>query len=451
MSSTPLAFEQHPKNDNRRLYARRRFEELTYATFGGENGGILINIGEGGLRFQGFRVVPRDELVRLTFKLPGMDIPIEAAGQVTWSNDSGKGGGLRFVDLSEEMRRLVNDWVAKDVSSTGTFKAQVTVNPAPVGGLGAALKNPVQSIPVPDEKVQPKTAPIRPEYVAATVSSNVSTSAGWNPGFETEPRIPEAQSAEKPQYLVFAAGVLAGCVVVLAAIAGIRMLGSPDRISLPNEVESPAAQHATAAISQSSPAGAIDPNDGRSILNNETVNPPPANPAPAASQSFINRAPKGKKAADEPNLALRAPHMPTPPSKAEVREPSVADSAPPVLTPLSDPRTMAPARPELPGFSQQIQPQVAPRTNYVQAVAIEHPSPVYPLGARNQRIEGIVKVGATIGTDGVPRELKLVSGNPALAQAAMDAISRWRYVPAVSGGLPVESHVVIAINFQFKQ
>ena len=67
-----------------------------------------------------------------------------------------------------------------------------------------------------------------------------------------------------------------------------------------------------------------------------------------------------------------------------------------------------------------------------------------------KHIGGLVTVNATIGTDGVPRELRLVSGDPSLGQAAEEAISHWRYVPAVSGGVPVESQVAITVNFQVK-
>jgi outer membrane biosynthesis protein TonB len=41
-----------------------------------------------------------------------------------------------------------------------------------------------------------------------------------------------------------------------------------------------------------------------------------------------------------------------------------------------------------------------------------------------------------------------VSGDPALAQIAMDAIALWRYQPAALDGEPVESEVIIPIEFQ---
>jgi outer membrane biosynthesis protein TonB len=40
-----------------------------------------------------------------------------------------------------------------------------------------------------------------------------------------------------------------------------------------------------------------------------------------------------------------------------------------------------------------------------------------------------------------------VSGDPLLAQIAMDAVALWRYAPATVDGEPVESEVIIPIDF----
>ena len=75
-------------------------------------------------------------------------------------------------------------------------------------------------------------------------------------------------------------------------------------------------------------------------------------------------------------------------------------------------------------------------------------NPAYPLLARQQRLQGSVQVNATIGKDGVPRGLKAVSGDPRFIDAAIDAIRQWRYKPAMLDGQPVESQLIITINFQ---
>jgi outer membrane biosynthesis protein TonB len=58
-----------------------------------------------------------------------------------------------------------------------------------------------------------------------------------------------------------------------------------------------------------------------------------------------------------------------------------------------------------------------------------------------------VRIRAVIGKDGVPRGLARVSGDPLLAQIAMDAVALWRYAPATVDGEPVESEVIIPIDF----
>lgn len=57
-------------------------------------------------------------------------------------------------------------------------------------------------------------------------------------------------------------------------------------------------------------------------------------------------------------------------------------------------------------------------------------------------------MSATIGKDGIPRGLKAVSGDPRFIDAAIAAITQWRYKPAVLDGQAVESQLIITINFQ---
>ena len=52
---------------------------------------------------------------------------------------------------------------------------------------------------------------------------------------------------------------------------------------------------------------------------------------------------------------------------------------------------------------------------------------VYPELARRMSITGVVKVQITVATSGVVKEAKLVGGHPVLANAALEAVKRWRY------------------------
>jgi len=73
--------------------------------------------------------------------------------------------------------------------------------------------------------------------------------------------------------------------------------------------------------------------------------------------------------------------------------------------------------------------------------------PVYPPLARSARIQGSVVLQAVIGKDGAIQNLRLVSGHPMLAPAAIDAVKQWKYKPYFLNGEPVEVDTQITVNF----
>ncbi|HEV3330400.1 MAG TPA: TonB family protein [Bryobacteraceae bacterium] len=94
-------------------------------------------------------------------------------------------------------------------------------------------------------------------------------------------------------------------------------------------------------------------------------------------------------------------------------------------------------------------PRAAPRR-----ISALHPArrlhrvdPAYPAIARAARISGTVELTGVIATDGRIRELRVVSGNPFLAQAALDAVRQWIYEPTGLNGEPVEVVAPITVYF----
>jgi protein TonB len=82
-----------------------------------------------------------------------------------------------------------------------------------------------------------------------------------------------------------------------------------------------------------------------------------------------------------------------------------------------------------------------------EANLIHDVTPQYPPEAGRARIEGTVVLLAVIGTDGSVKDVRIESGLPILAQAAMDAVKQWRYKPYMIDGEPVEVDSRITINF----
>jgi TonB family protein len=76
--------------------------------------------------------------------------------------------------------------------------------------------------------------------------------------------------------------------------------------------------------------------------------------------------------------------------------------------------------------------------------------PIYPEDAKAAKIQGVVLLDVTVGTDGTVKGLRLVKSVPLLDQAAMDAVNQWQFEPALLNGVPVEVEVTITINFTLR-
>lgn len=83
----------------------------------------------------------------------------------------------------------------------------------------------------------------------------------------------------------------------------------------------------------------------------------------------------------------------------------------------------------------------------VEANLIHDVPPQYPPDAGRARLEGAVVLMAVIGQDGSVKDVRVESGLPILAQAAIDAVKQWRYKPYLIDGQPVEVDSRITINF----
>jgi protein TonB len=83
----------------------------------------------------------------------------------------------------------------------------------------------------------------------------------------------------------------------------------------------------------------------------------------------------------------------------------------------------------------------------VEANLIHDVPPQYPPEAGRARLEGPVVLMAVIGQDGSVKDVRVESGLPILAQAAIDAVKQWRYKPYLIDGEPVEVDSRITINF----
>ena len=74
-------------------------------------------------------------------------------------------------------------------------------------------------------------------------------------------------------------------------------------------------------------------------------------------------------------------------------------------------------------------------------------NPTYPPLARQARIQGTVILQAEISKAGDIQNLRLISGHPMLAPAAIEAVKQWKYKPYLLNGEPVEVETTVQVNF----
>jgi protein TonB len=78
-------------------------------------------------------------------------------------------------------------------------------------------------------------------------------------------------------------------------------------------------------------------------------------------------------------------------------------------------------------------------------------APIYPKTALTMRIEGPVELTTTISKNGDISHVKVLSGDPQLTRAAVDAVKQWKYKPYLLNGEPVEIQTQITVNFKLPE
>ena len=70
-------------------------------------------------------------------------------------------------------------------------------------------------------------------------------------------------------------------------------------------------------------------------------------------------------------------------------------------------------------------------------------APVYPDIARRMNITGTVRLVVVVSSKGTVKSTKLVGGHPVLVSAAMNALKKWKFEPALD-----ESTGLVEFKFQ---
>jgi protein TonB len=101
---------------DRRLHTRTPVTPQAFVKFGANNYGFVFNISENGLVFAptGTLTLAVGAVAKMRFQLPDSKEWIETSGEVAWIAESQKEAGVRFVDLMEDTRAKIRNWISQE-------------------------------------------------------------------------------------------------------------------------------------------------------------------------------------------------------------------------------------------------------------------------------------------------------------------------------------------------
>ncbi|MFC3551818.1 energy transducer TonB [Lysobacter cavernae] len=117
------------------------------------------------------------------------------------------------------------------------------------------------------------------------------------------------------------------------------------------------------------------------------------------------------------------------------------------------PRLVETTPPPPPAAMKPVAPPAPVAVSRPEPIAGQTPAPRYPTQALRRGESGTVMVRAQIGADGTPTSVSVAtgSGSRQLDRAAVDAVRRWRFRPALANGQPTTGTVMVPISFDARR
>jgi protein TonB len=482
----------------RRIHARRRVASLEYVDLGGGNGGIIINLGEDGMYVQAVGGLIDADLPLIAFRVPESGYRVETGGRIIWIGESKKDAGIQFVNLPEEARAKIREWISSE-------EAAAEAEPADEGDAmpGLIRKNRERTAEIPRSRPPQKIAPVRlvahqtfppsvppdkrvsdsPAIAVRAISDSaappeLSAPEDFTRMLSDQTAPPSRLAAAYVRYrsrlgiaamLVFVATVsLAAGWIASRSSSGKQAIAlnpnltagesasastvpptvsttaasAPVQIS-PSRERAAVAPHANVSASTSAPLanGSAAPHQtapGVKATTSGTTSGPPSAVSPASSSARQPLAAPGPVGSEK---------LPAPAPSAG---PSAQNSQPPVPEIVKGTVSVS-ASPPSASVPPGLQPKIAGQSKTVQiGQLISRVEPVYPESAERDRVEGVVKLRAIIGSDGTIRDIDQSSGPPPLVSAASAAVHQWRYTSTTQGGRPVEAEASVTVTFRLQ-
>lgn len=110
---------ENPRTSERRLH-RRQHALFSCVQLEDDNGGIILDISEGGLAMQAVRSLADGQLPTMRFEFSESQPWIETRGRIAWISASKNTIGMEFVGLPEKARNQIRQWISLTPHPSGS-------------------------------------------------------------------------------------------------------------------------------------------------------------------------------------------------------------------------------------------------------------------------------------------------------------------------------------------
>lgn len=557
----------------RRQHARRPILLFTYAVLGEDNGGLVFNLGEGGLALTAAAPLQERHFNKMRVRFPDSEDWIETSGRLAWKSDSGKEVGIEFVGLPEDARLRIGEWVLQEEPAgvrseegeAGTSQSPVQQLPSFMDPDGFSVdpnETPASFEEQPNEHeaveeghfeknrasafaattsalfktgikgirerasvrrrvakiklARPADHPARPGPRVARKALSIAAGAalavgGWmffqrSPWNEASGIIAQNVPSPQPSHETAQRTEIAKTEVGAAGPATDPPVHSKENAPAQTGIAKPSVPQVNNAAPSTSETGASP----RANLDRAAKKKPPSEPpanlgyrsqqsqrveparreqetqshqltASIAAPSSVNKPVENKAAETKPETkpveskpVQVAQALPTfnsnkaantapltlnsnPPQPAAAPPPDLEKEKPLVASKQPEPPMVA----RTPVVSVSFDPFPAIRMDKTKNSKKSHQGkslemgrlvsrvdPVYPEEAKQQGVEGTVKLHAIFNREGAVQSVIQISGPPLLVPATMSAVRQWRYSQTILGGQPMETEEDVTVLFR---
>src|ERR1700688_660195 len=114
VSTSAPQFTGHTQIAERRLHPRVLPKTLIYVACGQSNGGMVLNVSDDGMAISMAIPVGDEAYSNLQVRMNGLAQSIEVHGRMAWTTKSKKRAGIQLVDVSDEQREQIREWLAQE-------------------------------------------------------------------------------------------------------------------------------------------------------------------------------------------------------------------------------------------------------------------------------------------------------------------------------------------------